>query len=101
MNLDFHYYGTYLAAYTAGYSTDEAKVIAYAAQFVDDCTTTVMPWNGPKGQISTGTTIADVVTNGLSPKPFSSEDINSAEQLWSYFTFYQAILTDGSHIMAL
>ncbi len=87
MNLDFHYYGTYLAAYTAGYSTDEAKVIAYAAQFVDDCTTTVMPWNGPKGQISTGTTIADVVTNGLSPKPFSSEDINSAEQLWSYFHF--------------
>lgn len=36
MNLDFHYYGTYLAAVLAGYDSGEAGVIAYAAQFVDE-----------------------------------------------------------------
>jgi hypothetical protein len=33
---DFHYYGTYVAARYAGYSTDESQIIAHAAQYVDD-----------------------------------------------------------------
>ncbi len=33
---DFHYYGTYVAACYAGYSADEAQIIAHAAQYVDD-----------------------------------------------------------------
>ena len=37
MNMDFHYYGTYLAARIAGYAKAESNAIAYAAQFVDDC----------------------------------------------------------------
>ncbi|HAU5071876.1 TPA: hypothetical protein L6814_003195 [Clostridioides difficile] len=36
MNLDFHYYGTYLAAKVAGYNDTDAKTIAYAAQYVDE-----------------------------------------------------------------
>ncbi len=36
MNLDFHYYGTYLAAKIAGYNDSDAKTIAYAAQYVDE-----------------------------------------------------------------
>lgn len=36
MDIDFHYYGTYVAACYAGYSTDEAQIIAHAAQYVDD-----------------------------------------------------------------
>jgi hypothetical protein len=36
MNRDFHYYGTYVAACYAGYSKEEAQIIAHAAQYVDD-----------------------------------------------------------------
>ncbi|WP_131009589.1 DUF6765 family protein, partial [Clostridioides difficile] len=36
MNLDFHYYGTYLAAKIAGYNDSDAETIAYAAQYVDE-----------------------------------------------------------------
>ncbi|TQX30411.1 DUF6765 family protein [Clostridioides difficile] len=38
MNLDFHYYGTYLAAKIAGYNDSDANTIAYAAQYVDEST---------------------------------------------------------------
>ncbi|MCP4621992.1 MAG: hypothetical protein GY850_00475 [bacterium] len=36
MNLDFHYYGTYVAACAAGYDFNSAQTIAYAAQYVDE-----------------------------------------------------------------
>lgn len=36
MNLDFHYYGTYVAARLAGYDFDSAQTIAHSAQYVDD-----------------------------------------------------------------
>lgn len=36
MDMDFHYYGTYVAARLAGYTFDESKTIAYAAQYVND-----------------------------------------------------------------
>ena len=36
MNMDFHYYATYLAARVAGYEKEEAKTIACAAQYVDE-----------------------------------------------------------------
>ncbi len=36
MNIDFHYYGTYVAACLAGYYFDQAQTIAHAAQYVDD-----------------------------------------------------------------
>lgn len=37
MEKNFHYHGTYTAAVLAGFSTDDALVIARAAQYVDDC----------------------------------------------------------------
>lgn len=37
MDRDFHYYVTYIAAVTAGWSQGDAQVIAHAAQYVDDC----------------------------------------------------------------
>lgn len=37
MQLDFHYYATYCAAFIAGYSHEESQDIAYSAQFVDCC----------------------------------------------------------------
>jgi len=36
MNIDFHYYGTFVASRLAGYNHEEAEKIAYAAQYVDD-----------------------------------------------------------------
>jgi len=36
MHKDFHYYGTYTAAKTAGFSDTDAVKIAHAAQYVDD-----------------------------------------------------------------
>ena len=42
MQMDFHYYATYAAAVLAGYSHEEALDIAYSAQFVDECTTTLL-----------------------------------------------------------
>lgn len=37
MQLDFHYYATYCAAFLAGYSHEESLAIGYSAQFVDCC----------------------------------------------------------------
>lgn len=42
MQLDFHYYATYCAAYLAGYSHKEALELCYSAQFVDCCTKTYL-----------------------------------------------------------
>ena len=42
MNKDFHYYGTYAAARLAGYSAQDALVIARSAGFVDECTLDVL-----------------------------------------------------------
>ena len=36
MDIEFHYYMTYAIATRAGFSIDDARVIAYSAQYVDD-----------------------------------------------------------------
>lgn len=36
MDIEFHYYQTYLIAKRAGYSAEEARKIAFASQYVDD-----------------------------------------------------------------
>ena len=38
MQEDMHYYGTYALARAAGLGVAHARVIAYAAQYVDDAT---------------------------------------------------------------
>jgi hypothetical protein len=38
MNIEFHYYMTYLIASYAGFSTTESETIAYASQYVDENT---------------------------------------------------------------
>ena len=42
MQLDFHYYATYAAAYLAGYSHEESMAVCYSAQFVDVCSATLL-----------------------------------------------------------
>ena len=54
MQLDFHYYATYCAAYLAGYSHDESLEIAYSAQFVDCCSRALLhKIGGPKAAATT------------------------------------------------
>ena len=36
MQLDMHYYGTYAMARASGLRVEDASIIAYAAQYVDD-----------------------------------------------------------------
>ena len=36
MNVEFHYYLTKYIALEAGFDSDEAEIIAYSSQFVDD-----------------------------------------------------------------
>jgi len=38
MQIDFHHAATYVAARLAGFTDPDAQIIAYAAQYVDDCT---------------------------------------------------------------
>ena len=38
MQQDMHYYGTYAMARAAGLAVKDAKILAYAAQYVDDAT---------------------------------------------------------------
>ncbi|NMS90528.1 hypothetical protein HGQ85_11355 [Clostridioides difficile] len=42
MNLDFNYYGTYLAAKVAGYNASDANIIAYVVQYVDESTNSII-----------------------------------------------------------
>jgi len=54
MNKDFHFYGTFVAALEAGFCEEKAKLIADAAQMVDDCTTTYIKEKYPgSGYIET------------------------------------------------
>ena len=54
MQLDFHYYATYAAAYLAGYSHEESMAVCYSAQFVDECTKVYL--KGIKAPLSAATT---------------------------------------------
>ena len=42
MQIDFHYYATYCAAFIAGYTHEECLAICYSAQFTDCCTRTLL-----------------------------------------------------------
>ena len=42
MQIDFHYYAAYCAAILAGYSHEESLAVAYANQFTDHCSRTLL-----------------------------------------------------------
>lgn len=42
MQIDFHYYAAYCAAILAGYSHEESLAVAYANQFTDHCSKTLL-----------------------------------------------------------
>lgn len=54
MQLDFHYYATYCAAYIAGYDHEQSLAIAYADQFTDCCSRPLLKKLGaPKAAATT------------------------------------------------
>lgn len=82
MQLDFHYYATYCAAIIAGYTHDESLDIAYSAQFVDECTRTLLGKLG--GPLSAATTQMKSELMNASTDPIGLQDIT---RIWSSFHF--------------
>ncbi len=79
-----HYYGTYAMARAAGLESKHAKVIAYAAQYVDESTDNVTlehPDGGMFQNIATAHTNSEVIAN---------QAANQTEQrnVWVPFHFY-------------
>jgi hypothetical protein len=58
MQVDMHYYGTYAMALAAGIPDPDASVIAYAAQYVDDATSSDSRVNKKDGGLLVGFTTA-------------------------------------------
>ena len=82
MQLDFHYYATYCAAYLAGYSHEESLKICYSAQFPDNCTRTFLA--GVRAPISAATTQTAVEMADADTDPVGLQDIT---RIWASFHF--------------
>ena len=82
MNIDFHYYATYCAAYLAGYGHRESLAIAYSAQFVDVCTRTFLA--KVKGPSSAATTQSQIELANARTDILGLQDIT---RIWSSFHF--------------
>lgn len=100
MNKDFHFYGTYVAAKTAGFNNEDAAVIAYAAQYVNDS-------SNEKIKSDSGFFISDfepvptVQTNLEIFKNFTMDMLterlqNQTARVWSCFHFLPGNYTIGS-----
>lgn len=82
MQMDFHYYATYCAAYIAGYSHQESLDIAYSAQFVDDCSKTLL--SKIKGPLNAATTQMQLEMMDARTDPIGLQDIT---RIWAPFHF--------------
>ena len=82
MQLDFHYYATYCAAYLAGYTHEESEEIAYSAQFVDCCSRTLL--KKIKGPSSAATTQLQLELMDASTDITGLQDIT---RIWASFHF--------------
>ena len=82
MQLDFHYYATFCAAYLAGYSHEECVEICYSAQFPDNCTRTFLA--GVKAPLSAATTQTTLEMADADTSPVGLQDIT---RIWASFHF--------------
>ena len=82
MQLDFHYYATYAAAYLAGYPHEECLTIAYSAQFTDCCSRTFLTRIG--GPSSAATTQLQLELMEANTDPVGLQDIT---RIWASFHF--------------
>ena len=82
MERSFHYYGTYCAAYLAGYSHEESKEICYCATLVDHFSKTFLKRIG--GPLSAATTQLAGEMAQARTDPIGIADIT---RIWSAFHF--------------
>lgn len=82
MQIDFHYYATYSAAYLAGYSTSEALQIAYSAFMVDQCTDTFL--RKVKGPLVAATTQIQMELMSANTDVIGLQNMT---RIWSSFHF--------------
>ena len=82
MQLDFHYYATYCAAYLAGYSHEECVSICYSAQFPDNCTRNFLA--GVRAPSSAATTQTALELADSDDSPIGRQDIT---RIWASFHF--------------
>lgn len=90
MNLDFHYYGTYSAAILAGYTHKEAQEIAYYAQFVDECSESLLKERQEINWDPLCVTVnSDKELNWqfVNPAKYTREELIKIGGLWSAFHF--------------
>lgn len=82
MQLDFHYYATYCAAFLSGYNHEESIRIAYCAQFVDNCSRRYLARiKGPRSAASTQTQIE------LADAPADPIGLQDIVRIWAPFHF--------------
>ncbi|MCL1817629.1 MAG: hypothetical protein FWG35_01775, partial [Spirochaetaceae bacterium] len=88
MQKDMHYYGTYAMAVAAGIPQNDANIIAYAAQFVDDSTRYDSEVNHDGGMLF-GITTAHHPAQALirSPKDHLS-GLEEQRKIWVPFHFF-------------
>lgn len=89
MNIDFHYYVTYLAARTAGFEKEEARTIAYAAQYVDESTEDMISKELLPGLRETTPTIesnSKILKRNVD-LIFEDWEIEQSESIWRSFHF--------------
>lgn len=82
MQIDFHYYATYCAAFMAGYSHEESLKISYSAQFVDCCTRNFI--SSVKGPSSAATTQSQFELADANTDIVGLQDIT---RIWASFHF--------------
>ena len=87
MQLDFHYYATFCAAILAGFSPEEAHATAYADQFVDECSATLLA--KIKGPTAAATTqLQSELLNARTDR----SGLRDITRIWSSFHFLPADL---------
>ena len=82
MQIDFHYYATYCAAYLAGYSHEESLSICRSSQFTDCCSATLL--SGVGAPLSAATTQLHLEMMNAKTDILSLQDIT---RIWATFHF--------------
>lgn len=82
MQLDFHYYATYCAAYIAGYTHEECLDICYSAQMPDCCSSTFLSKIG--APITAATVQSQIELINCRTDIIGLQDIT---RIWSSFHF--------------
>lgn len=92
MNFSFHYYGTYCAAREAGLDPDDSWKIAHAAQFVDECSRTLLKAHKKSNACPTYHTNEELFKMNIGR--FNSPFPNEIPQVWTSFHFLPGNFTE-------